>query len=103
MLDPVPVPALPTIRLGNKVTLFVEPSPFSHISGMKNRFECLIKGLRDAGDTVTIVTPDPQPPAEFCGAKVRGAPPPLCLSAPLDAPHADMPMPSAFPPPFPRL
>lgn len=55
---------------GNKVAIFVEPSPFSHISGMKNRFECLIKGLREAGDQVVVVTPDPKPPADFCGAKV---------------------------------
>lgn len=30
----------------SRVAVFVEPSPFSHVSGMKNRFECLIKGLR---------------------------------------------------------
>lgn len=53
-----------------KVAIFVEPSPFSHISGMKNRFESLIKTLREAGDEVMVVTPDPQPPKEFCGAKV---------------------------------
>lgn len=53
-----------------KIAIFVEPSPFSHISGMKNRFESLIKGLREAGDEVMVVTPDPQPPKEFCGAKV---------------------------------
>lgn len=54
-----------------KVALFVEPSPFSHISGMKNRFESLIKTLREAGDEVMVVTPDPTPPKEFCGAQVR--------------------------------
>lgn len=53
-----------------KVAIFVEPSPFSHISGMKNRFESLIKTLREAGDDVMVVTPDPQPPKEFCGAQV---------------------------------
>lgn len=58
-------------QLAKKVAIFVEPSPFSHISGMKNRFECLIKGLREAGDQVVVVTPDPQPPQEFCGAKVK--------------------------------
>eukprot|EP00955_Chlamydomonas_euryale_P053821 355623-Chlamydomonas_euryale.AAC.3 len=55
------------------VAIFVEPSPFSHVSGMKNRFECLIKGLRDAGDEVIVYTPDPSPPEHFCGAKVCGA------------------------------
>lgn len=54
-----------------KVAIFVEPSPFSHVSGMKNRFECLIKGLRDAGDDVVVFTPDRAPPKEFHGARVR--------------------------------
>ncbi|KAG1669900.1 hypothetical protein FOA52_002426 [Chlamydomonas sp. UWO 241] len=54
----------------HKVAIFVEPSPFSHVSGMKNRFECLIKCLRDAGDEVVVYTPDANPPPEFCGAKV---------------------------------
>jgi sulfoquinovosyltransferase len=55
----------------HKVALFVEPSPFSHISGMKNRFESLIKGLREAGDDVVVFTPDRTPPIEFHGAKVH--------------------------------
>lgn len=38
---------------------------------MKNRFECLIKGLRAAGDEVMVFTPDRQPPAEYHGARVR--------------------------------
>ena len=59
--------------LARRVAIFVEPSPFSHISGMKNRFESLIKGLREAGDDVMVVTPDPKPPKEFCGARVRRA------------------------------
>lgn len=58
----------------SKVAIFVEPSPFSHISGMKNRFESLIKNLRDAGDDVMVVTPDPAPPKEFCGAQVSHLP-----------------------------
>lgn len=53
-----------------RVAIFVEPSPFSHVSGMKNRFESLIQGLRDAGDDVTVFTPDRHPPKEFHGAKV---------------------------------
>jgi hypothetical protein len=63
---------LPPIFTPQRVALFVEPSPFSHISGMKNRFESLIKTLREAGDDVMVVTPDPAPPAEFCGAQVGG-------------------------------
>lgn len=38
----------------HKVAIFVEPSPFSHISGMKNRFECLIRNLRAEGDEVIV-------------------------------------------------
>lgn len=53
-----------------KICLFVEPSPFSHVSGMKNRFQSLIKNLRQEGDEVLVVTPDPKPPKEYCGAKV---------------------------------
>jgi sulfoquinovosyltransferase len=49
----------------------VEPSPFSHVSGMKNRFECLIKGLRELGDEVMVFTPDPKPPLQWEGAKAR--------------------------------
>ena len=47
-----------------------EPSPFSHVSGMKNRFECLIQGLRAAGDDVMVFTPDRNPPRKYFGAKV---------------------------------
>jgi hypothetical protein len=35
-----------------KVAVFVEPSPFSHTSGMKNRFLNLISNLTDQGDEV---------------------------------------------------
>jgi sulfoquinovosyltransferase len=59
------------------VAIFVEPSPFSHISGMKNRFECLIKNLTDQGDNVMVFTPDRAPPKEYFGAKAR----PLALRA----------------------
>jgi hypothetical protein len=82
----VAVPGL--LRAGftpRKVALFVEPSPFSHISGMKNRFESLIRTLREAGDEVMVVTPDPTPPKEFCGAQVRALAccvgPPVCWMA----------------------
>lgn len=55
-----------------------EPSPFSHVSGMKNRFETLIQGLRAAGDDVMVFTPDRSPPAEYHGARVR----PIVMSNP---------------------
>ena len=40
------------------------------MSGMKNRFECLIQGLRAAGDDVMVFTPDRNPPRKYFGAKV---------------------------------
>jgi len=68
--QPMDSPILGLEGHARKIAIFVEPSPFSHISGMKNRFECLIKGLRDAGDEVLVVTPDPNPPREYFGARV---------------------------------
>lgn len=62
------------------VAIFVEPSPFSHISGMKNRFECLIKNLTDQGDDVMVFTPDRAPPKEYFGAQVRSC---ECVCVPL--------------------
>ena len=50
--------------------MFVEPSPFSHVSGMKIRFSNLIKELRQLGSEVTVFTPCVDPPKSFCGAKV---------------------------------
>ena len=57
-------------RSRNKQACAQEPSPFSHVSGMKNRFECLIQGLRAAGDDVMVFTPDRNPPRKYFGAKV---------------------------------
>lgn len=48
-----------------------EPSPFSHVSGMRIRFSNLIKGLRELGDDVDVFTPCVDPPATFHGAKVH--------------------------------
>ncbi|KAF5840931.1 hypothetical protein DUNSADRAFT_15132 [Dunaliella salina] len=63
-------PGQKKIPKSSKVAIFVEPSPFSHVSGMKNRFESLIRGLTQAGDEVMVFTPDQAPPEEYCGAKV---------------------------------
>lgn len=65
----VPAPAGPP----KNVFVFIEPSPFSHVSGMKIRFSNLIKGLREVGDDVTVVTPCINPPRTFHGAKARPA------------------------------
>jgi len=57
-----------------RVALFVEPSPFSYVCGYKNRFENMIRYLREDGDDVMVFVPDRNPPAEFCGAEVMGVP-----------------------------
>jgi len=54
--------------------VFVEPSPFSYVCGYKNRFENMIRYLREDGDDVMVFVPDRNPPPEFCGAKVMGVP-----------------------------
>ncbi|XRB20163.1 sulfoquinovosyl transferase [Pseudoscourfieldia marina] len=54
-----------------RVAVIVEPSPFSHVSGMKNRFLQLIRTLRGAGDEVLVVTPDPNCPEFYHGAKCQ--------------------------------
>ena len=40
---------------------------------MKIRFSNLIKGLREVGDEVTVVTPCINPPRTFHGAKARAS------------------------------
>jgi len=55
-----------------KVAIFVEPSPFTHVSGMKNRFLRLIENLSELGDEVVVITPCVDPPKEYCGCKVIG-------------------------------
>ena len=42
-------------------------------AGMKIRFSNLIKGLREVGDDVTVVTPCINPPRTFHGAKARAS------------------------------
>ena len=61
-----------TKRVPRKVCVFVEPSPFSHVSGMKNRFLRLIENLVELGDEVVVVTPDRNPPPTYAGATVIG-------------------------------
>lgn len=57
---PAPTPPLqstPPLRVG----LLVEPTPFTHVSGYANRFNEMLRYLREAGDNVEVVTPDPEP------------------------------------------
>jgi sulfoquinovosyltransferase len=55
-----------------RVCLVVEPTPFTHVSGYSNRFNELLKHLKEAGDEVLIVTPDnsPDAPTEVFGYPV---------------------------------
>ena len=57
-------------REPKRIVVFVEPTPFSHVSGMKNRFLRLIENLVDLGDDVVVVTPDRNPPAEYHGMAI---------------------------------
>ena len=63
---------LPAASTKRKVAIFVEPSPFTHVSGMKNRFLRLIENLAELGDEVVVITPCVDPPEEYCGCKVIG-------------------------------
>lgn len=53
-----------------RVLVMVEPSPFTYVSGYKNRFQALIRYLVEAGDDVLVVTTGPMSPKEFAGATV---------------------------------
>lgn len=48
----------------------VAPSPFTYVSGYKNRFQSLIRHLVEAGDEVMVVTGGPDAPSDFHGASV---------------------------------
>ncbi|XP_021289246.1 sulfoquinovosyl transferase SQD2 [Herrania umbratica] len=56
-----------------RIALFVEPSPFSYVSGYKNRFQNFIRYLREMGDEVMVVTTHEGVPQEFYGAKLIGS------------------------------
>ncbi|GAA0141531.1 transferase [Lithospermum erythrorhizon] len=56
-----------------RIVLFVEPSPFSYVSGYKNRFQNFIRYLREMGDEVMVITTHEGVPQEFYGAKLIGS------------------------------
>ncbi|KAL6503238.1 Sulfoquinovosyl transferase sqd2 [Orobanche hederae] len=56
-----------------RIALFIEPSPFSYVSGYKNRFQNFIKYLREMGDEVMVITTDEGVPQEFYGALLIGS------------------------------
>lgn len=41
-----------------KVSLLVEPTPFTHVSGYSNRFKEMLRYLQQAGDDAEVITPD---------------------------------------------
>jgi sulfoquinovosyltransferase len=52
-----------------KVLLLVEPTPFNYVSGYANRFKEMMKHLKKHGDSIQVVTPDPDPlhPKDYLG------------------------------------
>jgi sulfoquinovosyltransferase len=41
-----------------KVSLLVEPTPFTHVSGYSNRFKEMLRFLKEGGDDIEVITPD---------------------------------------------
>jgi sulfoquinovosyltransferase len=55
-----------------KILLIVEPSPFTYISGYKNRFQEMLKYLKSTGDEVQILTPEKGPSTQdFLGFPIH--------------------------------
>jgi Glycosyltransferase Family 4 len=59
-----------------RICLMVEPTPFTHVSGMANRFKEMLKFLKKAGDEVDVLTVDSKTPAKdlpksFLGYPIR--------------------------------
>ena len=50
-----------------RVSLLVEPTPFTHVSGYSNRFKEMLRFLKEGGDDVEVITPDDSSdrPSEF--------------------------------------
>jgi len=59
-----------------KVALFVEPTPFTHVSGYSNRFKEMLKFLQQGGDDAEVLTPDDSPdrPNNFLGMPITYVP-----------------------------
>lgn len=47
-------PGIPMAKSPMKVLLVVEPSPFSYVSGYTNRFQEMLKQMKEAGDDGTF-------------------------------------------------
>lgn len=53
-----------------RVVVMCEPTPFTYVSGYKNRFQAMIRHLVEKGDEVLVLTTGPDAPSSFAGAKV---------------------------------
>jgi len=55
------------------IAMFIEPTPFTHVSGYSNRFKEALKYLAKAGDNVEILTTDdvPDAPESFLGFPIN--------------------------------
>jgi len=68
------------LQFGNtnpvRIALFVEPTPFTHISGYSTRFKNLIRQLKAGGDEILVIVPenDPGAPTDFEGVKIVNVP-----------------------------
>lgn len=56
-----------------RIAMFIEPTPFTHVSGYSTRFKNLIRQLKDAGDEILVIVPDndPKAPTEFEGVPIK--------------------------------
>ena len=59
-----------------KVSLLVEPTPFTHVSGYSNRFKEMLRFLKEGGDNIEVITPDDSAdrPSEFLDIPITYVP-----------------------------
>ena len=59
-----------------RVSLLVEPTPFTHVSGYSNRFKEMLRFLKDGGDDIEVITPDDSSdrPSEFLDIPITYVP-----------------------------
>ncbi len=55
--------------ISTQISVVVEPTPFTHVSGYSNRYQEMLNYLSLAGDEVSVMCPDdtPNPPKEYKG------------------------------------
>jgi len=59
-----------------RVSLLVEPTPFTHVSGYSNRFKEMLRFLKEGGDDIEVITPDDSSdrPSEFLDIPITYVP-----------------------------